>query len=139
MTVTFCGHGNIFYDEAIKYTLYNKLEELIILGANRFFLGGYGNFDTLAAESVNKLKGKYSFIESVLIIPYLDRSYDTHLYDYTLYPPIENTPKKFAIMKRNAWMVENCDIVVSYVRHSSGGAEKTLSLAEKRGKRIIYL
>ncbi len=56
MTVTFCGHGNVFYDEDIKQLLYNELDKLIISGENRFYLGGYGNFDTLVAETLRKLK-----------------------------------------------------------------------------------
>ncbi len=139
MTVTFCGHSDIFYDENIKRVLYNKLEELITFGAKKFLLGGYGNFDILAAEAVNKLKEKYPYIESILVIPYLNRDYSTKLYDCTLYPPIETIPKKLAIIKRNAWMIENCDILVAYVRREYGGAAKTLSFAEKNGKIIFRL
>lgn len=139
MTVTFCGHRDSYCDEILKQTLYSVIEELIVSGANKFFLGGYGNFDTLAAETVYKLKESYPFIESVLIIPYLDRNYTTALYDYTLYPPIEAVPKRFAVLKRNVWMVENSDVLISYIRRGLGGAAKTVSFAEKRGKRIIYL
>ena len=78
MTVTFCGHRDSYCDEALKQVLYRIIEDLILSGANRFFLGGYGNFDTLAAETVYKLKKSYPFIESVLMdqIDNVVREYD---------------------------------------------------------------
>lgn len=56
-----------------------------------------------------------------------------------LYPPIEKVPLKFAISKRNNWMVENSDLVIAYVNHSFGGAYKTLQAAKRKKKRIINI
>ena len=78
-----------------------------------FLLGGYGRFDILAAKSVHKMKQRYSDIEAVLVVPYLDRRYDVKLYDYTLYPPLESVPRRFAILKRNEYMFDLADILVS--------------------------
>lgn len=41
-------------------------------------------------------------------------------YDYLLYPSIENVPYRFAIAKRNEWMVEQADIIVSYTETQLG-------------------
>ena len=139
MTVTFCGHGSIYYDETIIEKLFTVLEQLINNGAEKFLLGGYGNFDKLSAKTVKTLKEKYPDINSIMVIPYLDRKYDFTLYDYTIYPPLENVPPKYSIIKRNEWMVDNSDIVVAYVNHSWGGAIKTLNYAKQKGKHIINL
>lgn len=139
MTITFCGHGNIYYDNQIKEALYKETEKLIAARAKRFLLGGYGNFDILAAETVKQLKQKYGYIESILVIPYLNRNYSVDLYDYTLYPPIENTPMRFAISKRNEWMVKNSDVLIAYIENSFGGAVKMLNIAKKNNKTIIQL
>lgn len=60
-------------------------------------------------------------------------------YDDTTYPPLEGVPLKFAISKRNEWMVDQADVVVAYVQHSWGGAAATLRYAESKHKRIIRI
>lgn len=138
MRVTFCGHKDI-NTMAVAAPLHSCIENLIKEGATEFYLGGYGSFDTLAARTIRDLKKKYPNIASFLIIPYLDREYDLALYDGSIYPPIENVPPRFAITKRNEWMVQESDVVVAYVIHDWGGAVKTLKYAERKTKRIINI
>ncbi|MCH5211935.1 MAG: DUF1273 family protein [Oscillospiraceae bacterium] len=139
MIVTFCGHGEITYSEEIRKILYNTVEELINQGADEFLLGGYGSFDLLAAKTVKILKEKYPHIKSILIIPYINRDFDADIYDCSEYPPIENVPKRFAILKRNEWMARKADVVVAYVQYDWGGAVKTLEYAIRKKKRIINI
>ncbi len=139
MTVTFCGHNDIYYDSAIEQKLTDIVEDLIKNGATEFLIGGYGTFDKLSAKITKKLQEKYSHIKSILVIPYLNRKYDLSLYDDTIYPPLENTPLRFAISKRNQWMVENSEILVAFVKYDWGGAAKTLSFAMQKKKRIINI
>lgn len=141
MIVTFCGHREISLQtiEKLAPALYNEIEKLINDGADTFLLGGYGQFDRLCAETVKKLKDKYPHITSTLMIPYIDRDYDRDLYDNSEYPPIEKTPKRFAISARNKYMVEKSDVVISYVVFPWGGAYDTLSLAKRKKKNIIEM
>lgn len=139
MTVTFCGHSQKSYEKDIEQKLYRIIEEMIEKGANEFLLGGYGNFDNLAAKVVKKLKAKYPHINSILVVPYLDRKYNLEMYDSSVYPPLEDVPLRFAISKRNEWMIQNSQVVVAYVRYSWGGASKTLMYAQKRKKQIINI
>ncbi len=140
-TVTFCGHSQIpSYDETIvKAKLHSEIEKLINQGAKTFLLGGYGSFDLLCAKTVKELKKSHPHIKSVLVIPYLDRDYNLNLYDCSEYPPIETVPKRLAIIKRNEYMVDACNILVAYVRVSYGGAYKTLRYAKQKHKVIINL
>lgn len=139
MVVTFCGHSNLFGSEEISLKLEAVLRNLIAEGADSFLLGGYGDFDSMAALVVRKLKKEFPQIRAVLVIPYLDRKFNTDLYDDSIYPPIENAPRKFAITRRNEWMVNRSDVVVSYVRYAWGGASTTLRYAERKKKRIISI
>ena len=41
------------------------------------------------------------------------------------------------ILKRNFWMVDKSEYVISYVYREFGGAYKTLKYAQKTGKNII--
>ena len=113
------------------------IEELISRGATEFYLGGYGGFDSLAASTVRSLKASHPNIRLILVIPYLNREYDSKAYDELLYPPLENVLPRYAISKRNEWMVEEAQIVVSYVTHDWGGASKTLAFAKRKKKEII--
>lgn len=140
-TVTFCGHRDISSETLQKLgpLLYDEIEKLILDGADTFLLGGYGKFDRLCAETVRKLKEKHPHITSTLVIPYIDRDYDRDLYDSSEYPPIEKTPKRFAISARNKYMVEKSDVVISYVVFPWGGAYETLLHAKRKKKTIIKI
>ncbi len=73
----------------------------------------------------------------MLVLPYLNREFDSTSYDSTTYPPLEKVPPRYAIVKRNQWMVNESDVVISGVIHSWGGAAKTLELARKNKKVIL--
>ena len=135
--VTFCGHGDFYGDEDVKRWLRDTVEALILRGADDFLLGGYGGFDACAASVVWAFKKKYPTIRSTLVLPYLDRTVDASKYDGTLYPPLENVPRRYAISKRNEYMVNEADIVVAYVTNDWGGAATTLAYAKRKKKEII--
>jgi len=61
------------------------------------------------------------------------------LCDTSIYPPIENVPPKFAISKRNEWMMISADLIIAYVNRSYGGAYKSLQVAKRRKKKIINI
>ena len=137
MIVTFCGHRDVFDSEAVVAWLNETVEGLIREGADCFYLGGYGQFDALAAAVVHKQKERYPLIRSVLMLPYLDRSFDASAYDETVYPSLESVPKRFAVSRRNEYMIDRSDVVIAFVTHSFGGAYKTLCYAQRKQKRII--
>ena len=137
MTVTFCGHRDVLEPEIMKTWLNEAIEALINEGADRFLLGGYGQFDRLAAAVVQKQKEQHPDICSVLVLPYLDRKYDASQYDESIYPPLETTPRRFAILKRNEYMIDMADCVIAFVTHEFGGAYTSLRYAQRKRKRII--
>lgn len=141
MIVTFFGHSYLSTDEiiSIQNDLHNKIIGLINNGATEFLLGGYGGFDIAAATNINILKKKFPDIKSYLIIPYINRKYDKSLYDHVKYPEfLINVNPKYAIPERNKYMVEQSDVVVSYV-YRSGGAMKAVEYAKKLNKQIIKI
>lgn len=137
MTVTFCGHAEIAQPDNLRSWLISTIEPLIADGADTFYLGGYGAFDSLAAAVLRELKKNYPHIQIVLVLAYLNRKIDTSGYDSTLYPELEKVPPRFAISKRNERMVDLSDVVVAYVTHGWGGAAKTLEYA-KRKRKVIH-
>lgn len=132
LIITFCGHSKIADKKAVRERLTSEICNLLSSGYTTFYLGGYGDFDLMAASVLCEMKDSYPSIDRVLVLPYLDRKYDEKLYDSTVYPPLENVPKRFTISKRNEWMVEQADVVIAYVTHDWGGAAKTLEYAVRK-------
>lgn len=83
------------------------------------------------------MKKEHPHIQSILVLPYLDRRVDAAGYDGTTYPPLESVPKKYAISHRNRWLVDNSELVIAYVCHGWGGAATTLRYAQSKKKAII--
>ena len=137
MTVTFCGHSHVSDAAELNVWLDKVLDLLIAEGADRFYLGGYGDFDRMAAEAVRAKKDERPGIEMALVTAYLGRQADRESYDYMIYPTLKDVTQRSAIPKRNEWMVDSADVVVAYVTHEWGGAAKTLEYARRRGKRVI--
>ena len=67
MNVTFCGHSQITKEDKIASWLRTVTQNLIEQGATTLFLGGYGEFDSLAASILREQKKKYPQIELVLV------------------------------------------------------------------------
>lgn len=58
----------------------------------------------------------------------------------TLYPGgLEGAPPRFAIARRNAWMLQQADWVIVYVSRSVGNAASLQARAERSGKAVINL
>ena len=137
MRITFCGHKEVWDREPVERWLKQVCGELISQGANEFFLGGYGHFDYMCASVLRELKESHPQIRLILVLPYLNSTMITDGYDETVYPPLETVPPRFAIVRRNEWMVRESDVVVAYVIRGFGGAAKTLEYARKKKKTII--
>ncbi len=145
MVITFAGHSTVFSCEQVKETVKEQIKNNIAADEKTvFYLGGYGDFDSICACACKELKKEYSHIEVVYVTPYINHSkikemQDVGLYDTSIYPPLEKVPPRFAILKRNEWMVENADLVIAYVKNNYGGAYKTLNTAKRNKKKVINI
>lgn len=54
MVVTFCGHRQVTNREIVEQWLRCVVESLLQKGATTFYLGGYGEFDSMAASILRK-------------------------------------------------------------------------------------
>ena len=62
MRVTCFGHRELINTSSIRDILNTVFQKLIQEGAAEFFLGGYGEFDRIAASVLNTLKQNYPYI-----------------------------------------------------------------------------
>ncbi len=139
-TCCFAGHRKITDDiEIIKEKLKKEIINLIENhNVTSFYNGGKGDFDWLCAYTVDELKKDYPFISSHLVLAYMPKEKNKYadtlkIFDSMIYPRMEKTPPRFAIIKRNEWMVNNSDFLIAYVKRNLGsGAYRTMAYAEKK-------
>lgn len=138
---TFFGHSVCSDD--IKPVLRGKIAELIEKhSVNMFYVGNHGDFDRIVLSVLRELKKEYTDIDYAVVLAYLPekRVFPDMDFSETVFPEgMENTPKKFAISRRNKWMINNSDYVITYITHSWGGAAQFAKLAVKHGKRVINI
>ena len=145
MVITFCGHSNCLFSDEEKEKLKQLLiKEIIKNPTCKFYVGGYGDFDSLCLRTLRELKADFPNIELLFITPYLDNNYSKlelakYYYDDVIFPPIESVPRKFAILKRNEWMIDSADLVIAHVKYSWGGAAKTLEYAKRKKVPLVNI
>ena len=87
---------------------------------------------------LKELKAKYPQIRYTVVLAYMPNEHIKEVYgEDTLFPDgLETVPKRFAISKRNDWMILHSDIAVCYVWKVTGGAAKFREKAEKKKLQI---
>ena len=140
MVCTFFGHKDV--GELNAETLKNAIEELIKSGVDTFYVGHQGGFDSMACSCLLKLKTSYPYIRFWVVLAYMPAlTLKNDLYcDYSIFPEdLEAVHPKFAIEKRNRWLIDRADCCICYVNNTWGGAYKFARLAKKRGLPVINL
>lgn len=143
MIISFFGHRD-FFDENIKR------EDVVSLIESKakeepvdFYLGQYGEFDAFAYDCAKLYKEKHPTAKLYFITPYIHPNYsrlkDKERFDGIIYPEIENAPKRYAISRRNKWIVEHSNFILFYIIYSFGGAITALKHAENNNIPYINL
>lgn len=123
--------------EKLEKTVANLIENKQV---HTFYVGSQGGFDAMAYSVLKKLKQKYQHINYSVVLAYLPTKKVRTDYFDTVYPDVlDGVPRRFAIDRRNRWLVDKADYVVAYVAYPFGGAAKFCALAEKRKKTVINL
>ena len=137
-TCCFFGHREVTHNIRPKLTA--VIEKLITEdGVTEFYVGHQGQFDNMVYSVLKELKGKYPQIRYTVVLAYMPNEHIKELYgEDTLFPDgMESVPKKFAISKRNDWMISHSDVAVCYLHKITGGAAKCREKAKKKGLRIV--
>ena len=140
MVCTFFGHSECYgLDDA---ALRSAIEELIEQGITEFVVGNHGRFDSMVFFCLQGLSKVYPEISYSVALAYLP----THKEDYDIYrghsfypEGQENGLAKFAIERRNRYLIDTSDICLCYVNHTFGGAYKFARMAKRRGLQVINL
>ena len=139
MIVSFFGHRDA--PDSIRTDLKKAIEILIMnKDAKEFLLGNQGNFDRMVLDVIKEIKKEYPFIRYSVVLAYMpDKAHPCEKEETILPEGIETVPKKYAILWRNKWMIQNSHAVVCYVNRSWGGAAKAVDYAKKQHRKIVHL
>lgn len=132
MTTAFFGHRDTPYTikSDLKQVISNLIEKENI---KHFLVGNEGDFDHLVQEVLKELSAKDATIRYSVVLAYLPKKTTSLSMEQTIYPEgLETIPQRFAISKRNAWMLEKADIIIVYVTTSFGNSFQLMNRARKK-------
>lgn len=108
-----------------------------------FYVGNQGNFDIAVLKMLQELQNTYKHIRYFVVLAYhpTERDFADFIQpENTLFPEeLEKIHPKFAISKRNEWMISKADYAVVFVRFITGGAAKYKTLSEKKGLKVFNI
>ena len=140
MTCTFFGHSDCHGLDEIK--LERAIEMLISKGVDTFYVGHQGNFDSIVYACLKRLKATHPHISFYVVLAYppLQKATCFIPADFTLFPEAAAAaPRRFAIDRRNRWMIDRSDFCLCYISHSWGGAYKFAHMAKRKGVETLNL
>ena len=134
---TFFGHRdtNKEIEPIIKSTLIELIEKNNV---DTFYVGNNGNFDIIVENILKELKVVYPQINYFVVCSYV-KTYKQKDLTNAIYPVFLKSKTLSQIPKRNEWMMERCDYVVTYVTKMYGGAARFKRYSQKNGKCVIEL
>lgn len=138
---SFFGHRDYNGD---KDKLIDTVRKLIVCrNVDEFYVGNQGSFDFAVLQALRQLQKEFFHIRYSVVLAYhpsVNRYSDAVRSEETLFPEeMDKIPLRFAIAKRNEWMISKSDYAVVFVKHPIGGAAKYKELAEKKGLEVINL
>ena len=140
MIISFFGHANFSCDEQFFNETVSTLKEIIGDIQVEFFVGYYGNFETFGIRCAKEIKKHNQNAKITFVTPYLKN--DLQIQDYideVVYPEIESVPPKFAIIKRNEWVIDKSDLIIFYMEFTSKKTYDFYLYAKKKNKNVINL
>lgn len=150
-TCCFTGHRNIAVSilPELRNKLIRTVTDLIESGVCYFGAGGAIGFDTIAAETVLDLKGKYPQIRLILVLPCPEQADKWGSSAKAKYERIKNCADKIVytstrytsdcMYRRNRHLVDGSSTCVAYCTRNTGGTAYTVRYAQQCGLRIILL
>lgn len=136
----FFGHRDCFGLDALSVE--NAIEALIQQGVDTFYVGHQGEFDRMVLRCLKKLKHVYPHVSFFVVLAYLPRRAEQNdVYgQHSVFPEeVATEHPKFAIERRNRWMIHKADYCVCFVDHTWGGAYKFAKLAKRRKLTVLNL
>ena len=135
----FIGHKKC--PEEIRIPLLENIKNLISNGVVDFYVGTQGDFDRTVYNVLREIKKTHS-VNIYVVLAYLHRAPETPYFNMcdTIFPDeLTTTPIRFAIRRRNSYMINKSDYVIAYLDSPFSNTIVNIEEALKKKKRIINL
>lgn len=135
---TFIGHSDCTPE--IKVRLYSSIERLIKeYNVTTFYVGTHGKFDYYAYIILCELEKNYD-INILVVLAYLNNIPDYFDRTKTVFPEsVEKAPPKYAIIRRNYYMIEKSQFMICYIDDNFSNSYKFIKNAVSKKINIINL
>ena len=139
MRCVFLGHRDC--PDRIKAKLRENIINLISeKGVSEFYVGNNGRFYSMVQTVLYELAQEGFCVLYRIILSKIDEVAIGGHQDATLFPEeLALGVPRFAIYKRNEWLLSHADILISYVIYEASNSGGWLNKARKRGINIINL
>ena len=139
MICTFFGHKDV--PDSIERALKETIKELIERKeVKQFYVGNNGHFDFLVQKVLREVVMPLADVRYSIVLSFINESALSGDQDATEFPEgLEKTPRRFAISKRNEWMISHAIFVIAYVQHTLSHSYQWVEKAKCKGLRIINL
>ena len=148
-TACFTGHRKIptLAKRRIAKRLEETVSEAINSGYRYFGCGGALGFDTLAAQTVLRLRETHPEIRLILVLPCMDQTRGWVERDIEEYERIKQAADKVTytaekyyngcMQKRNRHLVDYSSLCICYLTEQIGGTAYTVNYARDHGLKVI--
>ena len=138
MVCTFFGHSDCYDLDSKK--LRDAIEDMIHRDVVIFYVGNQGHFDRMVYSCLKQLRQVYPHICISVVLAYPPVQKTDYLdTEDTIYPEIEKGLSRFAIPRRNAWMIDQSTHCICYINHTWGKAYDFACLAKGRHLDVVNL
>lgn len=150
-TACFTGHRELPTENLpeISKRLEDTLLTLIEQGYCYFGAGGAVGFDTLAAQTVLRLRERYPQIRLILVLPCLNQTRGWQQADVDIYEELKRRADKVTytsesyfrgcMQKRNRHLVDNSSGCICYLTKPTGSTAYTVDYARCMGLQVINI
>lgn len=138
MICTFFGHRDApsTITSALKSTIMHLIQAQNV---KTFYVGNNGRFDLLVQAILKDISAQTNIRYSI-IISHINEQALSDAQNATVFPEgLETVPPKYAIAKRNAWLIENSSMVIAYAIHTHSNCHSWIEKAKRKGLQIINL
>lgn len=139
MICTFFGHKDA--PNNLKIALKNTIMRLIdVDGVKKFYVGNNGNFDYLVQCVLKEISAEKAGIDYGIVLSHIDEKVLSGAQQCSIFPEaLENALPRYAISKRNDWMIQKCRFVIAYKKNGFSNTCKWIEKATRKGLKIINL
>lgn len=138
-TCTFFGHRDA--PPEIQPAINAAINEMIHNhSVRRFYVGNEGYFDAMVQRALLRAQSEFPQLQCLIVLARIpDRAHPSLPLDTVFPEGFESFPPRFAISRRNRWILDHSDCAITYIRHSWGGAAGFAELARRQQKLLLPL